>query len=63
MSKVHYKDGSVIEHAPDYEKKKWFDRYEWGALCGYVRKNTTYDEDSVTCFYCRKALERGDHLN
>jgi hypothetical protein len=62
MAKTHYRDGSIIADAPPHEKEKWRKRFEWGALCGYVRKNTTYDKDSVTCFYCRKALERGEDL-
>ena len=62
MAKIHYRDGSVIDSAPPHEKEKWRKRFEWGALCGHVRKNTTYDKDSVTCFYCRKALERGEDL-
>jgi len=58
MAKIHYRDGTVVHNAPDYMKTQWKEKHEWGALCGYVRKNTTYNKDAVTCFYCLKEMER-----
>lgn len=62
MAKVHYRDGSICVDAPYYEKEKWIKRDEWGAACGYIRKNTTYDKEAVTCFYCKRELQRRNCL-
>ncbi len=58
MGKVHYYDGSILENAPADIKQGYYRNGEDGAACGYVRKNTTLFTDKVTCFYCKKEMQR-----
>lgn len=36
--------------------------YEHTAVCGYVRKNVTKDDSKVTCFYCKKQMNKRQEI-
>lgn len=57
MSKLHYYDSSTVSGMPSYEYQKMVKEGKNGAICGYTRK-VTHNKNKVTCFYCKKEMER-----
>jgi len=42
---INYRDQGQTEY-----------EYQHTSLCGYVRKNVSFDDKEVTCFYCKRLL-------
>lgn len=56
MGKTHFRYDNTERNIPSYLMTKYVSNGERGALCGYMRKNTTRDKEQVTCFYCKRLL-------
>lgn len=55
--KIHMYDCETEVNMPQDVKREFNrDGYK-GAICGYMRQNTTTNPEKVTCFYCKKRLE------
>ena len=58
LCKIHYNCYETIKNAPEYLKKEWVTENKNGTICGYLRKNTTYKINEVTCKLCIKELKK-----
>jgi len=56
--KIHYQDFSTDKYMPiDLKQSKYIDCS--GTACGYMRKHVTLVKNKVTCFYCKKIINKG----
>ena len=51
--KIHYFDKEQNKKIPFFEKHKGS-----GTICGYVRKEITFDKEQVTCKLCLTEMKK-----